>query len=149
MYKTMHNELMRELQGNNNTNAKQIICNYGSFCPNLQYIIYDALETKDYPNGISNNSIRIIFALDLKTKKVELHSTGHIWLSPSDKATDKYKYLAMISMKNVAENMGVKKFRKQGFKDFADLRKKMETYYNNVMQCVEKYTGGYPYKQGI
>ncbi len=85
----MHNELMRELQGNNNTNAKQIICNYGSFCPNLQYIIYDALETKDYPNGISNNSIRIIFSLNLKTKKVELHSTGHIWLSPSDKATDK------------------------------------------------------------
>ena len=30
-----------------------------------------------------------------------------------------------------------------------ELATKMETYYKTIMEAVEDYTGGYPYKQGI
>ena len=55
----------------------------------------------------------------------------------------------MKSVQDVLVDKGGKKFRKQGFKDMADLFKRMETYYKNVMQAVTEYTGGYPYKNGI
>ena len=132
------------------SNAKKIYGKWNTdFCPELQWIRIDALNPENWPNNISANSIFIEFKFDLAAKKLEVSRTGHIWLSPSDKATDRYKYLAMKSMTNVAEDMGKKKFRKSKFKDADDAVKKMNDYYNMVMECVEKYTGGYPYKQGI
>lgn len=130
--------------------AKKVYGNWNTgFCPEMQWIRLDALNPENWPNNISDNSIFIEFKFDLAAKKLEVSRTGHIWLSPSDKATDRYKYLAMKSMTNVAEDMGKKKFRKSKFKNADDAVKKMNDYYNMVMECVEKYTGGYPYKQGI
>lgn len=115
----------------------------------LQFIRIDALEPKDYPNGIANNSVFLEFAIDFKECKVELHNEGHIYLSPKDLATPKYKYYAMKSMHDVAVDKGFKKFRKSKFKNEKDLANKISTYYNKIMEYVIEYTGGYPYKQGI
>lgn len=120
----------------------------GIYAP-IQFIRVDALDPKDYPNGIGDNSVFLCFSIDYEKRKVELHSVGHVWLSPKDLKTDKYRYMAMKGVHNVAIDMGVKKFRKSKFKDANDLAKKIATYYNKVMECVTKYTGGYPYKQGI
>lgn len=73
---------------------------------------------------------------------------GHVYLSPSDKQSEKYKYYVMRSMVEIATDYGVKKFRKQKYKNVQDLANKMNTYYSNVIQALEQYTGGYPYKKG-
>ena len=119
------------------------------FCPYIIYVRMDALKREDWPNNIAGNSIFIDFEIDLFNKKVEVHQNGHIWLSPYDKTTPKYKYLAMKSMQQVLIDNGGKKFRKQGYKDMKDLAKKMQKYYKEVMTAVIDYTGGYPYKEGI
>lgn len=116
---------------------------------NLIFVRLDALDKKDYPNGISMNSVYLTFTANLFTKKVELHSQGHVYLSPKDKESEKYKYLAMKSMVDVYVDKGGKKFRKQKFADMVDLYNKVATYYKNVMQAVDEYTGGYPYKEGV
>ena len=121
----------------------------GGFCPYIIFVRLDALKKEDYPNGISENSIYIDFKIDLFNKKVEVHQNGHIWLSPYDKTTPKYKYLAMKSMQDVLVDNGGKKFRKQNYKDMKDLANKMQKYYKEVMEAVIDYTGGYPYKEGI
>ena len=133
------------------TTAKHVyIDREDGFCPYMRYVKFDALDQKDYPNGIAENSMFVTFKIDLFTKKVEVFRTGHIWLSPKDKAeVPHYKYLAMKSATNVLTDKGGKKFRKQSFKDMADLTKRMETYYQTIMQAVTEYTGGYPYKEGI
>lgn len=132
------------------SNAKKIYGGWhGAWCPEIQYIRIDALNADDHPNNIADNSIFLEFEINLADSKIELNRSGHIWLSPSDKASEEYKYFAMKSMVDVAVDMGVKKFRKSKFKTVDDAVKKMNDYYNMVMECVEKYTGGYPYKQGI
>lgn len=121
----------------------------GSFCPYILYARFDALDPKDYPNGIKQNSIFIDFRIDLFTNKVEVNSNGSVWLSPFDKASEKYKYFVMKSMESILVDNGGKKFRKSSFKDAKDLFCKMENYYLKVMKEVTDYTGGYPFKQGI
>lgn len=131
--------------------VKQVIADtkISNFCPNIQYVRLDALEEKDYPYHIDRNSIYITFSVDYAAKKVEVHSCGHIYLSKADLETERYKYYAMKSMQNVLVDNGGKKFRKYSFKDTKDLCKKMLDYFDKVMVEVEKYTGGYPYKEGI
>jgi len=132
------------------SSAVQVRGKFAGFAPDLQFITFDALKTEDWPNNIGINSVFICFAIDLTNKKVEVHSNGHVYLSPKDKASDKWKYYAMRGMLNIAkEDYGVKKFRKQGYKTKDELFKKMETYFKAVMDAITKYTGGYPYKQGI
>lgn len=121
----------------------------GSFCPYIIFVRFDALKKEDYPNNISENSVYITFEIDLFEKSVEVFQNGSIWLSPADKTTDKYRYMAMKSMTKVLVDNGGKKFRKQGFKNVKDLADKMHNYYKIVMKEVTEYTGGYPYKQGI
>lgn len=133
----------------NSTAKKVYFDRLDGFCPYLLFVRFDALDPKDWDNGIADNSIYIDFKIDLYNKKVEVHSSGHIYLSPFDKATIQYKYLAMKSMQQVLADNGGKKFRKQSYKNMADLYTKMEKYYKEVMKEVMDYTGGYPYKQGI
>lgn len=121
----------------------------GGFCPEIQHLRIDALEKCDWPYGISLNSIFMDFRFDLKEKKITIFNYGHIWLSPSDKEREEYKYFAMRSMVEIASEKGVKKFRKYSIKNPADAAEKIAKYYGEVMKAVTEYTGGYPYKQGI
>lgn len=131
------------------TSARQIFFDKRTgLCPYLRNVRFDALDSQDYPHGIAENSVFLTFQIDFATKKVELWRTGGIHLSPKDKQTPKYKYLCMKSMVNVLQDKGGKKFRKQTFKNMADLFNKMESYYKEVMQAVTEYTGGYPFKEG-
>lgn len=120
----------------------------GLYAP-LQYIRIDALDSKDHPNGIAENSVYLQFSINYDTHKVELHGQGHVYLSKKDLQLPQYKYLAMKSLTKVATDKGGKKFRKSTFKDGKDLAKKLAKYYNDVMKYVTEYTGGYPYKQGV
>lgn len=126
----------------------------GEFCdyldPNTQYLKFDALKKEDWPHGIKENSVYLIFGIDFETKKVKVYGCGHVYLSPKDKENEKYKYLAMRSMIEIAQtDYKVKKFRMQGYKNTEDLYNKMEKYYKSVMDAISKYTGGYPYKKGV
>ena len=120
----------------------------GCFCPYIIFVRMDALKREDWPNGIAENSIYIEFEIDLYNKKVSVFRSGSVWLSPYDKTLPQYKYLCMKSMQNVLVDNGGKKFRKQNYKDMKDLAKKMQQYYTQVMEAVNDYTDGYPYKQG-
>lgn len=129
--------------------ADHITAPFGKMCPSIQYISIDALKPSDYPNGIERNSIFITYKVDLLEHKVMIHSSGHVWLSPKDKATDRYKYLAMKSVLDIHEDKGGYKFRKQSYKSTQHLVEKLSKHFNEVMQSVVEYTGGYPYKEGI
>lgn len=127
--------------------ANHVIGNFSvGLCPNLQFIGWEALKNEDMPNGIKENGIHILFEIDFEKKSVEVFQSGHIWLS---KEEQKATYLAMTGMKNLAKERGLGWFRKQKFKDINDLYKRLRKFYDNMMDIVNDYTGGYPYKQGI
>lgn len=111
-----------------------------------KYIRIDALHAKDYPNMIDDNSIFMEFKI--VDNSVEVFRCGHVYLSPYDRAND-FKYYAMRGMRCLALEGGVKKMRKGKYKTAQDLAKKLAKTFNDTMQVVERYTGGYPYKTGV
>ncbi len=119
---------------------------FGSFCPYIQHITFDALKKEDWPHNISDNSIFLRFDIDFKGMTVKCERYGHIYLTSEDQ---KKSYLAMCSMKKIHEHMGERWMRKSKFKNARDLVAKMNRFYENVMVSVTKATGGYPYKQMI
>lgn len=142
-------EIKRIADGNKY--VKQVVVDEkpSSFCPYMQFVRLDALNKEDYPHGIDMNSVYICFCINHKENKVEIHSFGHVYLNEADKQSEKYKYYAMKSIQQVYVDEGGKKFRKCKFKDAKDLCEKMLNYFNTIMVEVEKYTEGYPYKEGI
>jgi hypothetical protein len=129
--------------------VKNVTVKNTSFCPNMYFITLDYLEPKDYPNGLIDNTISLTFLFDSDTNTLELRSTGHVYLGPSDKLTQEYKYLAMKNIQKIHVDFGGKKFRKAKVKNTLDIENKISTFANAVMSDVIKYTGGYPYKNGI
>ena len=130
--------------------AKHVRYECSSFYPNICFIVVDALNPQDYPNGIGDNSIFLMFRVDFEAKTVEYKRSGHIYLSEKDKRENpKLRYLAMNSMVEIATRAGVKKMRKSQYKDNTTTAHKMATYFNEVMEAVVDYTDGYPYKQGV
>ena len=104
----------------------------------------DMLKKEDWPNHIAENSIYIMYEIDMRAKTVEVSRCGSIWLSNED---SKKSYLAMCSMKKAHQAIGGKWFRRTKYKSAADLAKKMVTFYYSVKQTMEEVTDGYPYKQ--
>lgn len=146
MYEEQIEQLTKLLK--DNSSAKQTFVSRGTLRDATIYVRFDALETKDYPHNINDNSKFLEYSIDLLNKKVKLFLIGRVYLSPSDKETDKYRYLCMKSIENVLVDYGGKKFRKQGFKTIEELYNKMENHYKEVMESVTRYTGGYPYFEG-
>lgn len=128
---------------------KNVKISKGILGSSLLFIKLDALDAKDWSNGIELNTIYFAFTYDEETKKLDLNTNGHVYLSNEDKQTDKYKYYAMKSIVGVHVDYGGKKFRKTLVKNPDDLVNKISTYVNAVMEDVVKYTGGYPYKRGL
>lgn len=147
-YKEMVQEIANEIKKQVPL-AKQVKISTGGYCPYLCFIRIDALLEKDYPHDISDNSIYIDYEIDFNENKFEVFKVGHVYLSPKDLKTDKYKYLCMKSMSNILVDKGGKKMRKTKHKDNKTTAKKMADYFNEVMNAVIEYTGGYPYKEGI
>lgn len=117
---------------------------FGGFYPLSQFFKLDALNEKEWPNNIADNSIFIGFKVNLGEKSVEIFRTGHIWLTPEDR---KKSYLCMCTMKKAVQAGGGEWFRKSTFKDSADLAKKVLKFWRESMAIISNVTGGYPYKQ--
>lgn len=138
------------LNQKSNNIYKEVYGKFQSFCPYQQYITLDCLNKEDWPSNIAQNSIYLCFLVDFIERKVEIHSSGHVWISDKDKEIyPQYKYLAMHSMTGIAKHNGVKLMRKSKFKSIDDLTGKILNAFNNIMNEVIDYTGGYPYKKGI
>lgn len=130
--------------------AKQVRYSCTNYYPNVCFIVVDALAPQDYPHGISENSVFLIFRIDFEEKNFECKRSGHIYLSEKDKRENpKLRYLCMNSMVEIGVRRGLKKMRKSKIKDHATTAHKMATYFNEVMEKVVEYTGSYPYKQGV
>lgn len=125
-------------------NGCNIRGNFSSFCPHLQYVVFDALKKEDWPHSIAENSIYLRFSINFKVKTFEVDQCGHIWLSDADKSKS---HLCMCSIKSAVKAVGGKWMRKNRFHDAKDIASKMAKFYNEVMANVTKATGGYPYKQ--
>lgn len=137
---------------NEQSSANEVSGEFSDYLmPNMQYVKFDALKKEDWPHGIEENSVYLTFVIYLEAKKVKVsHKCGHVYLSPKDKETERYKHLAMRSMTEIAQtDYKVKKFRLQGYKSTEDLCGKMEKYFKAVMDAISKYSGGYPYKRGV
>lgn len=64
------------------SSAVQVRGNFSEFFPHIQFITLDALKKEDWPNNIDMNSIYLCFEIDFNNKKVQVHSNGHVYLSP-------------------------------------------------------------------
>lgn len=144
-------EVMNLLQtASNNITYKAVYGSFQTFCAWTQYVTLDALNKKDWPNGIKENSVFVTFKIDLASKKVEISRTGHVWISKQDKELyPKDGYMAMHSMTEIAKRNGGKVMRKSAYKDAKDLAKRIINAFENIMEQVSDYTEGYPYKEGI
>lgn len=117
---------------------------FDTLCPHIQYIRMDMLKKEDWPNNIADNSIYIMYEIDMRAKTVEVSKCGSIWLSKED---SKKSYLVMCSMKQAHQAVGGKWFRRTKYKSATNLAKKMVAFYDSVKQTMEEVTDGYPYKQ--
>jgi hypothetical protein len=121
------------------------------YCPCLQFLTLDALESSEWTNGIRDNSVYVRFSIDMQTKKLEVHTCGHVWISDADKkAYVRDSYLAMHSVCEIAKRNGVKCIRKQSFKTEEECAEKIAKVYNAIMEQVVDYCDGvYPYEKGV
>lgn len=149
LFEEVEKKMQALTEGNSYVRQLNVYTKPSWFCPYMQFVTIDALEKKDYPHGIDRNSIYLTFEINHSENKVRIFDCGHIYLSKTDKQSEKYKYLAMKSMIDVHTDFGGKKFRKTKYKNISDLVEKMNDYFVQVMIDVDKYTGGYPYKEGI
>jgi hypothetical protein len=140
-YSGVLNELISKLEGT------EYLKRFKTFAYNYYTLdlTLDALNEEDVPHHIEMNSIGIEFRIDFIQNKVEVNDRGHVYLSKEDRE-GKYKYYAMKSIEDVLVDNGGKKFRRCKFKNVDDLCSKIQNYFVNVMREVDKYTGGYPYK---
>ena len=146
-YRADFNALGVMMVNNMPKRADHVVGNFSvGICPSLQFIGWEALKNEDIPYHIKENGIYIIFEIDFATKSVEVFQSALINLCRDEQ---KATYLAMTSMKNLAKGRGLSWFRKQKFKDINDLYRRLRKFYDNMMDVVNEYTGGYPYKQGI
>lgn len=99
----------------------------------------------DYPHNQLLNAT--VFKFDNVEDKMDLSWSPHFNLSPYDKAND-YKYFAMRNVKDLGKECKVN-FRKFDLKDEKNIVEKLAKYLNSIMEVIQIYTGGYPYKDGI
>ena len=148
--KTEFDNIMQSLKKANIKHCEAVYGNFGEFCPYVQYITLDALKPENWPNGIKQNSIYVTFKINLLNKKIEIHSSGHVWISKADKELyAKDSYLAMHSMINICKRNGGKVMRKSSYKSVKEVTEKIIKAYNDIMEQVVDYTEGYPYKEGV
>lgn len=141
MYEAVFNEIM---QAARNNELPVVGRRFWDFVPYQQRVRLDALDKKDWPNGINDNSIYIEFKVNMKDNTFEACDCGHILLTRDDQ---KKSYLAMCTIKKAVEAVGGKWMRKSSYKDAKDLAKKVKKFWEQAVDCVAKATGGYPYKK--
>ena len=129
---------------NTDLNGCNILGDFGTFCPETQFVRLDALDKTDWPHNISDNSVFVDFKINLREHSAEVFRCGHIYLTRHDQQTS---YLAMCSMKKAHQFVGGKWFRRQAWKDEKDLANKLQKFWLSIAETLNKVTDGYPYKQ--
>ena len=64
IYKAQFEDIVSALNDAGYTNKDK----FGTFCPELQYIRMDMLKKEDWPNHIADNSIYIMYEIDMRAK---------------------------------------------------------------------------------
>lgn len=139
--------IKNELYNKLNIKPEYIKVQYGNtsiFKDNL-FIEVNYNKECDYPHNQLLNAI--MFKFDNIDNKMDLLWFPHCNLSPYDKANE-YKHYAMRSVKDLGKECKVN-FRKFDMKDEKNIVEKLAKYLNNIMEVIQVYTGGYPYKDGI
>lgn len=119
-------------------------CGFSTFVPHIQFFTFDALNSRDWPNGIAQNSIFVMFKVDMRAHTIEVESCGHIWLTDNDV---KKSCLVMCSIKQAHKANGGVWMRKSKYSNAQNLANKAKTFWNDVVKTLNDVTGGYPYKQ--
>lgn len=103
----------------------------------------DYLEPRDWPHGISNNSVYMVFQFRNIDGRVcaEFHHSGNIELTPEDRA-GKYKYYALKSFTDPYKDKGKKMMRKFYPKTPKDAAKKISEFANAVYAAALDDQGG-------
>ena len=105
-------EVMQILRGGNVMPLSKGI--YGNFdcslAPYINFITIDALEPKDWTNGIKENSVFITFEINQQNKSIEIFQNGHIYISDKDK-TEYPQYQVENQQKDVRRPFGGKPLR--------------------------------------
>ena len=143
-FKAIYLAIVAELLINTDFGRCNVLTKFGTFCPELQFVRLDALDKKDWPHNISDNSVFLDFKINLREHSVEVFRCGHIYLTRHDQQTS---YLAMCSMKKAHQFVGGKWFRRQSWKDEKDLANKLQKFWLSIAETLNKVTDGYPYKQ--
>lgn len=112
-------------------------------CPYMQWVRISALAPEDEP-GISHNGMYVIIKIMLNEQKAEIFDFGHIWLTKEDQ---KASYLAMCGANKAVKAVGGKWMKKQAYKNPEDLAGKISKFWAGFIECLDKATEGYPYKQ--
>lgn len=129
---------------NTDLNGAFVLGNFGTFCPETQFVRLDALDKTDWPHSISDNSVFVDFKINLREHSVEVFRCGHIYLTRHDQQTS---YLAMCSMKQAHIANGGKWMRKNRFSDASELARKIQKFWLSLSKTLDEVTEGYPYKQ--
>ena len=140
--KADYTEIYTKLRDNLPKYADHLLGSFSDFCPFRQYI---TIKPEDLTNNIRQNGIFVSFDIDLISHTIEVGDSGYIYLSREEQ---KATYLAMTNIKKLCKARKVKWHRKYTYKSVEDLIKHVKAFYERIMECVEEYTGSYPYKQG-
>lgn len=142
--------IKNELYNKLNIKPEYIKVQYGnsSILRNNLFIDVNYNKECDYPHNQLANAIVFRFNnISEKNDKMDLAWFPHFNLSPYDKANE-YKHYAMRSVKDLGKECKVN-FRKFDMKDEKNIVEKLAKYLNSIMEVIQVYTGGYPYKDGI
>lgn len=81
-YKDTANEI--EMLLKSKTSARGVSVRCGGIAPHLVFVRLDALDEKDWPHGISDNSLFLVFIVDLRVNSVEFHRGGCVPYNKDD-----------------------------------------------------------------
>lgn len=122
---------------------------FGNYLPYLrtarQYFYVDALDQKDWPFGIAENTVYVRFVIDFELGKIKATGGGAIYLTDEDRQKT---CLCCGGVRNVLKAAGKAWFTTRPFKSPKDLADKVANYwFGTVLPTLGEYTEGYPYKQ--
>ena len=135
-YKETANEIKMLLKSKTSARGVSVYC--GGLAPYLVFVRLDALDEKDWPHGISDNSLFLEFIVDLSVNSVEFHRGGCIPYNKDDPQAGMYYGMGTNQF---MKRMGLKIFRKGRFKSIEELVGEMNSFYETFVIALEEYKG--------
>jgi hypothetical protein len=99
-------------------------------------VYVDFLDSSQWKNGISENSIFMVFEIEAPGS-LKYYRGGAIPLTPADKENPKYKYHALKSVEDPLFDAGGKRMRKSKVKSVDEVITKIADYCNKVTEAIK------------